>query len=50
VVSAATIAPVSSCWHSFSVIAERITTSCHSSGMASPRTHSRHSPAVAIII
>ena len=42
-VSAATIAPVSSCWHSFSVIAERITASCHSSGVARPRTHCRHS-------
>jgi hypothetical protein len=43
VVSAATIAPVSSCWHSFRVIAARITTFCHSSGTASPRTQSRHS-------
>ena len=33
VVIAATIAPVSSYWHSFSVIALRITASCHSSGI-----------------
>jgi hypothetical protein len=33
VVIAAMIAPVSSYWHSFSVIALRITASCHSSGI-----------------
>jgi hypothetical protein len=33
VVIAAMIAPLSSYWHSFRVIALRITASCHSSGM-----------------
>jgi len=37
VVIAATIAPVSSYWHIFSVIAERITASCHCKGTARPR-------------
>ncbi len=41
VVIAATIAPVSSYWHSFSVIAARITASCHSSGSASRRVQWR---------
>ena len=40
VVSAATIAPVSSNEHSFSAIAARITASCHSNGIESERTHS----------
>ena len=41
VVIAATMAPVSSNWHSFSVIAARITASCHSSGNARRRVHWR---------
>ena len=41
VVIAATIAPVSSNWHSFNVIAARITASCHSSGSASRRVQWR---------
>jgi hypothetical protein len=40
VVMAATIAPVSSYWQSFKVIAARITASCHSSGTARRRVHS----------
>ncbi|MCY1375648.1 hypothetical protein D9M69_630780 [compost metagenome] len=39
-VTAAMIAPVSSKLHSLRVIAARITTSCHSKGIASARTHS----------
>jgi hypothetical protein len=42
VVSAATMAPVSSYCQSFSVMAARITTSCHSSGTERVRTHPRH--------
>ncbi|MOA02163.1 hypothetical protein D3C78_1216020 [compost metagenome] len=40
VVTAAMIAPVSSKLHSLRVMAARITTSCHSKGMARARTHS----------
>ena len=43
---AATIAPVSSNWHSFSVIAARITASCHSSGTARRRVQRRQYSAV----
>src|SRR2546430_1759856 len=43
---AATIAPVSSNTLSCSVIAERITASCHSNGMPSERTQSRQYAAV----
>src|SRR3546814_3144054 len=46
VVSAATMAPVSSCWQSLRVIAARITASCHSSGVARPRVQARHSSVV----
>src|SRR6266496_5514591 len=46
VVIAATIAPVSSNTLSCSVIAERITASCHSNGMPSERTQSRQYAAV----
>jgi len=38
---AATIAPVSSNWHSLRVMAERITASCHSSGTARRRVQWR---------
>ena len=38
-VIAATIAPVPSYWHSFSVIAARITASCHSKGIDRERDH-----------
>ena len=41
VVIAATMAPVSSNWHSLSVIAARITASCHSSGIARRRVQWR---------
>jgi len=40
VVCAATIAPVSSKEHSFSVMAARIVSLCHSYGIASARTQS----------
>ena len=46
VVSAAMIAPVSSKVQSLSVIAERITASCHSSGSDRRRTHSRQCSSV----
>jgi hypothetical protein len=46
VVTAATMAPVSSNTLSWSVIAARITASCHSNGIASIRTHSRQCDAV----
>src|ERR1043166_5354479 len=46
VVIAATIAPVSSNTLSCSLIAERITASCHSNGMPSERTQSRQYAAV----
>ena len=42
VVIAATIAPVSSKWLSCNAIAARITAACHSNGIASRRTQSRH--------
>jgi hypothetical protein len=41
VVIAATIAPVSSNWHSLRVMAARITASCHSSGSARRRVQCR---------
>ena len=40
-VSAATIAPVSSKWQSLRAIAARITASCHSKGIESVRDHAR---------
>ena len=45
--SAATMAPVSSYWQSLSVMAARITASCHSSGTASRRVHCRQCRRVA---
>jgi hypothetical protein len=46
VVIAATMAPVSSYWHNLSVMAARITASCHSSGTASRRVQWRQYSAV----